>query len=470
MARARTVYRCSSCGHEEPKWLGRCPQCGEWNTLVETAAGGPGGRKGPGGRSSSSATGKSRRPGGTAAESVESVGASDLEEPRRPTGIGELDRVLGGGIVLGSSVLLGGEPGIGKSTLMLQAAARMSDRSVLYVSAEESARQLRLRARRLGLEADFDVLCDGDTEAVTRAFDERSPELVIVDSVQALRSPEAGAYPGTVNQIKYGTYEILDWIRSRESAVFLVAHVTKEGAIAGPKAIEHMVDTVLYFEHAEEHLRILRATKNRFGSTDEIGLFAMGHAGLREVTDPASVFLVDRRGTLPAGVVVAPVYEGSRVLLVEIQALTVSAKSGVSRTFSDRIDSRRISRVAAVLEKHLGVSFSDQDIYVNVAGGIRIDEVGVELPLAVALYSARTGTPVPGATTVTGEISLAGEIRPVAQLRRRLRTARDMGYERLVGPRRVREGEPPEEEWERVDTVGAGIGAVFGNGNVAPNR
>jgi DNA repair protein RadA/Sms len=223
-----------------------------------------------------------------------------------------------------------------------------------------------------------------------------------------------------------------------------------------------MVDTVLYFEHAEEHLRVLRSTKNRFGSTDEIGLFAMEGGGLREVTDPASVFLVKRDGALPAGVVVAPVYEGSRILLVEIQALTVPAKGGVSRTFSDRIDSRRISRVAAVLEKHLGISFSDQDIYVNVAGGIRIGEVGVELPLALALYSARTGVSVPSATTVTGEISLAGEIRPVAQLRRRLRTARDMGYERLVGPRRVREGEAPEESWVRVDTVSDCIKAVFG--------
>lgn len=396
---------------------------------------------------------------------VESLAAASTDEtPRLGTGIAELDRVLGGGIVPGASVLLGGEPGIGKSTLMLQTAAALASRTVLYVSGEESARQIRLRADRLGATAEIDLLCDGDTAAITRALDKRSPEVIIIDSVQALHSAEAGPYPGTVNQIKYSTYEILDWVRAHDAAVFLVAHVTKEGSIAGPKVVEHMVDTVLYFEHAEEHLRVLRSTKNRFGSTDEIGLFAMEGRGLREVTDPASVFLVQRDGSLPPGVVVAPVYEGSRILLVEIQALTVPAKGGVSRTFSDRIDSRRISRVAAVLEKHLGVSFSDQDIYVNVAGGIRIGEVGVELPLALALYSARTGISVPAATTVTGEISLAGEIRPVAQLNRRLRTAREMGYGQLVGPRRVREGDSPDDGWTRVDTVSECMKAVFGRG------
>lgn len=414
-----------------------------------------------------SGTGVGRQSGPSArprASQVQSVAQAPTDEdPRLPTGIGELDRVLGGGVVSGASVLLGGEPGIGKSTLMLQTAAALAARRVLYVSGEESARQIRLRAERLGAQAaDIDLLCEGDTQAIGRALEDRNPELIVVDSVQALHSAEAGPYPGTVNQIKYSTYEILDWVRAHEAAVFFVAHVTKEGSIAGPKVIEHMVDTVLYFEHAEEHLRVLRATKNRFGSTDEIGLFAMEGRGLREVTDPASVFLVERDGSLPAGVVVAPVYEGSRILLVEIQALTVPAKGGVSRTFSDRVDSRRISRVAAVLEKHLGVSFSDQDIYVNVAGGIRIGEVGVELPLALALYSARSGVPIPAATTVTGEISLAGEIRPVSQLRRRLRTAREMGYRRLVGPRRVREGEAPEESWTRVDTVGECIREVFG--------
>ncbi len=460
MARSKTVYRCTSCDHQEPKWLGRCPQCGEWNTLVEESRA-PGGRGSQGSAGGGAAGGRDR----DRRARVESVATASTDEASRiETGIGELDRVLGGGVVSGASVLLGGEPGIGKSTLMLQTAAALASRRVLYVSGEESARQIRLRAERLGATADIDLLCDGDTASITRALDERSPELIVIDSVQSLHSAEAGPYPGTVNQIKYSTYEILDWVRAHDAAVFFVAHVTKEGSIAGPKVIEHMVDSVLYFEHAEEHLRVLRASKNRFGSTDEIGLFAMEGQGLREVTDPASVFLVQREGSLPAGVVVAPVYEGSRILLVEIQALTVPAKGGVSRTFSDRIDSRRISRVAAVLEKHLGVSFSDQDIYVNVAGGIRIGEVGVELPLALALYSARTGMSVPTATTVTGEISLAGEIRPVAQLRRRLRTAREMGYERLIGPRRVREGEAPEEGWVRVDTVSDCIRAVFGAG------
>ncbi|MFO8063806.1 MAG: DNA repair protein RadA [Spirochaetota bacterium] len=463
MARARTVYRCSSCGHEEPKWLGRCPQCGQWNTLLEVTppAAGSGARAGGG---TGARSGEGRRGSGSAPAQVQSVSSASTDEgPRLETSIGELDRVLGGGVVAGASVLLGGEPGIGKSTLMLQAAAALSARRVLYVSGEESGRQIRMRAQRLGATADIDLLCDGNTDNISAALERHAPEVVIVDSVQALHSAEVGPYPGTVNQIKYSTYEILDWVRAHDAALFLVAHVTKEGSIAGPKVIEHMVDTVLYFEHAEEHLRVLRATKNRFGSTDEIGLFAMEAGGLKEVSDPASVFLVKREGALPAGVVVAPVYEGSRILLVEIQALTVAAKGGVSRTFSDRIDSRRISRVAAVLEKHLGVSFSDQDIYVNVAGGIKIGEVGVELPLALALYSARTGMSVPPATTVTGEISLAGEIRPVAQLKRRLRTAREMGYERLIGPARAREGDVAEHGWVRVRTLAECITEVFGS-------
>jgi DNA repair protein RadA/Sms len=258
--------------------------------------------------------------------------------------------------------------------------------------------------------------------------------LVLVDSIQTLFSREAGGQPGSVTQVRLCTGELVDWARRRDAAMLLVAHVTKEGIIAGPKLVEHMVDTVISFEEAGTEVRMLQAVKNRFGSVDEVGLFRMTEGGLAEVTDPSALFLVHREGGLPPGVAVAPVFEGSRVLLVEIQALVVPAKGGISRIYSDRIDSGRAARVAAVLEKHLGARFSELDLYVNVAGGIRIAEVGVELPLALALYSAKMGVPLPDRLAVTGEVSLAGEVRPVSGIEKRLRACLEMGFAPLVGP------------------------------------
>ncbi len=357
MAKIKTVFVCSQCSHEEPKWSGRCPDCGEWNTFSEitpvTAAKSGGGRE--------------------ARKSTSSVPLSSISPDqgvRLSSGIDEVDRVLGGGMVSGSSILIGGEPGIGKSTLMLQTAAAAEVKGrVLYVTGEESAVQLKQRADRVGIkDSSVEVLCETDLESVLRSLQSLKPSLVIVDSIQTLVSPELGNVPGTPNQIKYCCHEIVTYCRERGCPVFLVAHVTKEGAIAGPKLIEHMVDTVLYFDQSSSELRILRASKNRFGSVDEIGLFTMGEIGLEQVRNPASLFLVHRDGELPPGIIVAPVYEGSRVLLVEIQSLVVPAKGGVSRIFSDRIDSGRVSRTAAVLEKHLSLRFADQDIYINVAG------------------------------------------------------------------------------------------------------
>jgi DNA repair protein RadA/Sms len=256
-----------------------------------------------------------------------------------------------------------------------------------------------------------------------------------------------------VNQLKYGCHEIISWAKEHEAAVFLVAHVTKGGQIAGPKLIEHMVDTVLHFEEAAGEVRILRATKNRFGSVDEVGLFTMDEKGLSEVKNPEALFLIRREGELPPGIAVAPIFEGTRVLLVEIQALTVPAKGGLSRITSDRIDSTRVSRVAAVLEKHTGVRFSDQDIYVNVAGGMRINDPGAELPLALALYSARTGTPLPPGLASAGELSLAGEVRPTAHLRRRIKAAADLGYPKTIVP-----------EDRGIRKIRDAIAAVWGQG------
>jgi DNA repair protein RadA/Sms len=416
----KTVFCCSSCGHEEPKWLGRCPGCGEWNSFKE--------------RSLPSAP---ISPSGFTEPASEPSSLSSIiieNKERQSTGIPEADQVLGGGLVEGSAILLGGEPGIGKSTLMLQLAMMAAqEKEVLYISGEESPGQIKMRADRLGINSDNLILyCESRIEQILETLEKRKPGMVIIDSIQTVQSPSQGLVPGTVNQLKYGCFELINWVRRRSSVLFLIAHVTKEGSIAGPKVIEHMVDTVLYFDHSGNELRILRSTKNRFGSVDEIGLFNMSAKGLEQVSHPEGLFLENRDGELPAGIAVAPVFEGSRVLLVEIQSLTVPAKGAISRIFSDRVESSRISRVAAIMEKHLGIKFSDQDIYINVAGGMKIAEIGMELPLALAIYSARTGIQLPSDLIALGEMSLTGEIRPVPHLRRRLKAAEEMGFKRIL--------------------------------------
>jgi len=385
------------------------------------------------------------------------------DEGRVSSGIAELDRVLGGGIMKRSAILVGGEPGIGKSTLLLQtaAAARIKGR-VLYISGEESASQIRLRAERLELNSleRIEVICTGSLEEIETALNAVKPSLVMVDSAQTLFSADAGTTPGSVSQMKFCAYELVSWVKEHDAALFLVAHVTKEGIIAGPKMLEHLVDTVLYFEENDKtsglcggrDCRFLRASKNRFGSVDEIGIFTMGEKGLVPVEDTGSLFLVRREGEFPAGVATAAVLEGTRTILVEIQALTIPAKGAVSRVFSDKIDSGRVSRVAAALEKHLGLRLSDQDLYVNVAGGIRITEVGVELALACALYSARTGLALPGDLAIAGELSLTGELRPVNRLPTRIKTAASLGFGSFLYPKpesaaeraRASEGSPQE--------------------------
>ncbi|MDR0589452.1 MAG: DNA repair protein RadA [Spirochaetaceae bacterium] len=468
------IFKCSACGHEEPKWLGRCPECGDWNTLIETAVSRPAG---------------AGAKGNSPPQSIPLSAVDPQEGSRIGSGIPELDRVLGGGIMKRSAILIGGEPGIGKSTLLLQAAAAVETRGrVLYISGEESVGQVRMRADRLGLFAGeggdppvkraspsggntsrIEVCCTGKLEDIETILEAVKPVIVMVDSAQTLHTAEVGVVPGTVNQMKYGAYELISWVKEHDAALFLVAHVTKEGLIAGPKALEHMVDTVLYFEQNDGDCRFLRAVKNRFGSVDEIGIFTMGERGLAVVEDPSLLFLIHREGELPPGVVTAAVLEGSRTLLVEIQALTVPAKGSMSRVFSDRIDSARVSRVAATLEKHLKLRLSDQDLYINVAGGIRIGEVGVELALGCALYSAKTGLSLPGRVAVAGELSLAGEVRPVRRLGGRIKTSRNLGFEIFLGPAadsrdRSSEGPPPAKTTGKTIAVGdlkSAIGALF---------
>jgi len=447
----KTSFACSACGHREPKWLGRCPSCGAWNSFTEEEAPRP------------------ARAAGSPAVAVPLASIENTAGLRMDSGIAELNRVLGGGLMRGATVLVGGEPGIGKSTLMLQAASRLvSPGRVLYVSGEESPGQIRMRAERIGAVSDrIEVLAETELGAVLKALEAVKPVLVLVDSIQTLFSREAGGQPGSPTQVRLATGELVDWARRRDAAMLLVAHVTKEGLIAGPKLVEHLVDTVISFEQAGTEVRMLQAVKNRFGSVDEVGLFRMGEQGLAEVTDPSALFLVHREDGLPSGVAVAPVFEGSRVLLVEIQALVVPAKGGISRIYSDRIDSGRAARVAAVLEKHLGARFSELDLYVNVAGGIRIAEVGVELPLALALYSAKVGVPLPDRLAVTGEVSLAGEVRPVSGIEKRLKACQEMGFAPLVGPLARADGptvkrQAPIEGFVAVPHVRDAVKAAFG--------
>jgi len=457
------IYKCSSCGREESKWLGRCPECGEWNTLEESTL--------------SKNSGKSERKG--LPHTLPLAAVDPMEGSRISSGIGELDRVLGGGIMKRSSILVGGEPGIGKSTILLQAAAAALSRGrVLYVSGEESAGQLRLRADRLGINKDkmerIEILCSGNLEEIETVLNNIKPSILFIDSAQTLYSENASmqAAPGGINQMKYCSFELISWAKEHDAALFLTAHVTKEGVISGPKTLEHMVDTVLYFEQNDKtsglsetaDCRFLRAAKNRFGSTDEIGIFTMGEQGLSPIEDTGRMFLIRRANpTVPPGVATAAVLEGTRTILVEIQALTIPAKGAISRVFSDKIDSGRVSRISAALEKHLdlqnkpGLRFSDQDLYVNIAGGIRITEVGVELAIACALYSARTGIPLPPDLAIAGELSLTGEIRPVRRLSSRVKTASNLGFTSFLGPA----GEQSEPELKAAKDIKSAIKLVF---------
>lgn len=421
-----TIYKCSSCGYSQPRWLGRCPSCGQWNSLEECVAD-PNALT-PLGRGSE--TQAKARP-----VPLDSVGAQ--EEARLPTGIDEFDRTLGGGAAKRSAILIGGEPGIGKSTLLLQTASRVAGagRRVLYVSGEESAAQIKERAVRMGLPcANIELLSAMRLEDALDAMDALNPALVIIDSIQTTRSVEAGLIPGTVGQLKFCANELTGWVKERDSVLMMTAHVTKDGSIAGPKSLEHMVDTVISFERASDEFRFLRANKNRFGSVDEIGIFRMTEKGLEEVPDPSALFITRRDGRQPAGVACAAALEGSRAFMVEIQALTVTAKASLSRVYSDKIDSARVARVAAVLEKQTGAVFSDQDLYINVAGGMRINESAVDAALAAALYSARSGAAIGAQTAVIGELSLAGEIRPVPREALRVKTAQSMGFKKIIAP------------------------------------
>ncbi|HZK19635.1 MAG TPA: DNA repair protein RadA [Treponemataceae bacterium] len=424
----QTVFKCSNCEYTQPRWMGRCPKCGEWNTLQECTLDK---------NSHSPAFAGSRGAFSAKAKPIPLANIDPMEGTRISTGISEFDRVLGGGAMKRSAVLIGGEPGIGKSTLLLQTLAAVATKKarVLYVSGEESANQIRARADRLELNcANIEILCTTKLEDIEDALNSINPIIAIIDSIQTVYSHEAGLVPATINQLKYCAHELISWVKERDAVLCMSAHITKEGNIAGPKSLEHMVDTVISFERNSDEIRFLRSLKNRFGSTDELGLFAMSKKGLSVVEDPSTLFITRRTGTIPAGIAIVPVFEGSRVFMVEVQALVVPAKASFTRVYSDKIDTARVSRIAAVLEKRAGIKLSDQDIYINVAGGFRLTESAVDAGLAAALYSARTDMPLKAGSAVVGEISLAGEIRPVTKLKQRVKAAQTLGFTTVICP------------------------------------
>jgi DNA repair protein RadA/Sms len=424
VARLRSVYACTECGAQQPRWLGRCPDCGGWNTLVEEVA--QAARPGDERLAEGAGAAKPRR--------LAEIEASSA--PRIATGVAELDRVLGGGLVPGSVVLLAGEPGIGKSTLALQlAAGARGARAILYVTGEESAEQVRLRAERLPrLPAELLVVPETQVEAVASVWREHEPGLVLVDSIQTLHTERVESAPGSVAQVRESAALLAAAAKSRGAALVLVGHVTKEGAIAGPRVLEHLVDVVLAFEGDRGHaFRLLRATKNRFGSTQEIGVFTMGERGLEGVENPSELFLAERRSGAPGSCIV-PLVEGTRPMLVEIQALVAPAGYGTARRTSLGIDDGRIALLLAVLDRRTDVDVVGRDVYVNVAGGVRVIDPGADLGVALALASSRLDVPVPPDVAACGEIGLGGEVRRVGRMEPRLREAARLGFGRVLVP------------------------------------
>ncbi len=421
----KTIYTCQNCGHSSPKWLGKCPDCGQWDTLVEEVV-----RTAP------------ARPGlaaaGTANHAPVPIDAVPIsDEFRMATGIGELDRVLGGGVVPGSMVLIGGDPGIGKSTLMLQTLHGLAaaGRTVLYVSGEESIRQIRIRSQRLGtLASELLVVSEIDVAGVLRMVEAHRPDVLVIDSIQTMFSAELTSAPGSVSQVRESAMRLMLMAKRSGVPVFLVGHVTKDGSIAGPRLLEHMVDTVLYFEGDRNHsYRILRAVKNRFGSTNEIGVFEMNEAGLGQVTNPSAVFLAERPVSAPGSVVAATI-EGTRPILVEIQALVSATPLGTPRRTVLGVDRNRVALLVAVLEKKLGIPLMGHDVFINVAGGVKLEEPAVDLALVAAVASSFLDKPVTGQTVVFGEVGLTGEVRAVGQVEARLNEAHKMGFTRCVLP------------------------------------
>jgi DNA repair protein RadA/Sms len=416
MAREKTVYQCQACGYPSPKWLGKCPDCGQWNTFAEEKK-------------------RVKRAGvPAAAEPIPLEAVREHSEGRMSTGLGELDRVLGGGVVSGSVVLVGGDPGIGKSTLLLQAVSRIRGRS-LYVSGEESPEQIKLRAGRLGIDSGSIILLpETALGSVLEVAGKLGPEAVVMDSIQTMYDEEFDSAPGSVGQVRECSTKVMFFAKRSGVPVFIIGHVTKEGAIAGPRVLEHIVDTVLYFEGERGHpYRILRTVKNRFGSTNEIGVFEMTDAGLSEIENPSALFLSERPSGVSGSVVVSSM-EGTRPVLVELQALVSPTTFGTPRRTSIGLDFQRVNLLIAVLEKIGGLRLGGMDVFTNVVGGLRLSEPAVDLAVVLAVTSSLRERPVGPDVFVFGEVGLSGEVRAVAQAETRLKEAAQVGFKRAIIP------------------------------------
>jgi len=431
MAKNKVSYTCTACGATAPKWSGQCADCGAWNTLTEflTAASGSGG--------------KARFSGyaGSASNNARVLSIDDVvinEDERLPCGSKELDHVLGGGLVTGSVVLVGGDPGIGKSTLILQTLVALSNKntSVLYVTGEESLQQVSLRAKRLQLDASrIRLLAETRIESILEHCKKEQPQVLVVDSIQSVYTDEIQSAPGSVSQLREGAALLVQFAKQTNTALFLVGHVTKEGVIAGPRVLEHMVDCVLYFEgDKDSRYRMLRAVKNRFGAVNELGVFAMTETGLREVSNPSAIFLSQHENPVPGSVITVS-REGNRPMLVELQVLVDESHSPTPRRLTLGLEQNRLSMLLAVLHRHAGIAMFDQDVYANLVGGVRVAETAVDLPLIVAALSSFRNKPLATDLVVFGEIGLAGEIRPVPSGEDRVKAAVKQGYKRFVLPK-----------------------------------
>ncbi len=431
MAKARTVFVCQSCGTQSARWLGRCPDCQEWNTLVEE-------------RLDTDPKGVRRGSVGAARRPEPIIALTPANEERRSSGIGELDRVLGGGIVPGGVVLIGGDPGIGKSTLVLQALAQIAALGpVLYVSGEESPQQIKMRADRLGVAApQLLVLAETSVESVLEHSRMVEPVVLAIDSIQTVFTEQLPAAPGSIGQVRESAAQLVQFAKREGLATILVGHVTKEGAFAGPRVLEHMVDTVLYFEGDRGHsFRILRAVKNRFGSTNEIGVFEMKENGLQAVANPSALFLAERPVDVPGSAVIASV-EGTRPILVELQALVSPSSLGTPRRTTLGMDPNRIALLVAILEKKMGLQLTGHDIFLNVAGGVRLDEPAADLGAVLAVASSFLNRPIDPYLLLAGEVGLAGEVRAIGQAEARVREGAKLGFRRCILPESSRRQVP----------------------------
>ncbi|KAF0335679.1 DNA repair protein RadA [Pediococcus acidilactici] len=455
MAKVKTQFVCNNCGYASPKFLGRCPNCGKWNTLVEERMSDPKAER----KSRVSFDGKHTQP-----QLISDVAMH--EEPRVKTGMEELNRVLGGGVVDGSLVLIGGDPGIGKSTLLLQLSGQLAEtqRKVLYVSGEESASQIKMRAERLKVNSErFYLYPETDMSSVRAVIEELHPEYVIIDSVQTMQEPDIESAVGSVSQIREITAELMQIAKTNNITIFIVGHVTKGGAIAGPKILEHMVDTVLYFEGDLHHTyRILRAVKNRFGSTNELGIFEMREEGLHEVANPSEIFLEERLKDASGSAIVVSM-EGTRPILVEIQALITPTIFGNAQRTASGLDRNRVSLIMAVLEKRAKLTLQNQDAYLKAAGGVKLDEPAIDLALAISIVSSFKNQGTRPTDSFVGEIGLTGEIRRVNRIEQRVAEAQKLGFKRILIPKNNLKGwQPPEGiEVVGVATIADAIRRAF---------